>query len=161
HRRPSRRRAADGREPRTRLQPRDGPLPRAGERGRDATRDPRVLQSVLRRRASSSGVRGRRARWARDILGGDARRHRARRRRARRSPARSERGTALRPPPVSGRGAAEAQRAVPGAHVTADTPRAPRTGTWPNGPRRVYRAWAFVTLGAIALAAAPWVIGEG
>src|SRR5207245_2320217 len=34
HRRSSRRRTPDGRESRTRLQPRDGPLPRAGQRGR-------------------------------------------------------------------------------------------------------------------------------
>ena len=45
--------------------------------------------------------------------------------------------------------------------MTGARPSAPRTGTWPSGPGRAYRAWAIVTLGAIAVAAAPWVIGEG
>src|SRR5262249_41473497 len=161
HGRPSRRRAPDGRESRTRLQPRDGPLTRAGECGRDAARDPRVLQPVLGRRASAGGVRGRRARRARHVLGRDARRHHARRRRAGRTQARSERRTALRPPPLSRGGVVEAQRTVPGAHVTGLGRSGPRTGAGPGGPWHAPRAWAIAALGLAAVAAAPWVIGEG
>src|SRR5262249_16490497 len=131
---------------RARVQPRDGPLARAGERGGHAARDPRLVQSLLGGRAAAGLVRGRPARGPGHGLGRHARRPPAGRRRAGRAPARSQPPAALRPSPVPGRSPVAAQRALPGAHVTAVHGRA---------------AWSIAVIGVLALAAAPWLIGEG
>src|SRR5262249_53054627 len=142
HRGQPRCRAADGGEPLARLQRRDGPVPRPGQRGGHPAGDALCVHAVLRRRAAARRVRGPGARRAPGVLGGRCRGHHPRRRRARRAPVRSQRRAALRPPAVPGRCAVPAERPVPGPDVTAARS-------------------ALVAAGVVAVAAAPWAIGEG